>query len=344
MKPLNQKRNNECLIDFLRFSLPNVKLPDVVSILGLELSEFSAESLGSPFPNYDRKTCFANIEVHFSNKHEKALVNLSGQACRQYEEYMSRVEGWHWQAFIDSIIDSKAKVSRIDLALDIFDDSSPSVQKIQDYIKRGQLSAKSHKFVEINSGRISDGVLTGFTVYIGATPQILRIYDKKQERRDNTDEIVMVEKWTRWELELTDQKAMQVAQKIAYGRPLSGLIKGILAAHYSFKTQPKGKKEIHNKSRLPNMQWWDKFIGSVEKVPLRVVREKMTLSKKKKWIEKSTSKSLAMVYQTLESAYDKEIANAYFAELLETGTKKLTEVDRSMIEQRINELLNGDEY
>ena len=154
----------------------------------------------------------------------------------------------------------------------------------------------------------------------------------------------MVEKWTRWELELTDQKAMQVAQKIAYGRPLSGLIKGILAAHYSFKTQPKGKKEIHNKSRLPNMQWWDKFIGSVEKVPLRVVREKMTLSKKKKWIEKSTSKSLAMVYQTLESAYDKEIANAYFAELLETGTKKLTEVDRSMIEQRTNELLNGDEY
>ena len=65
--------------------------------------------------------------------------------------------------------------------MDIFDDSSPSVKVIQDYIKRGQLSTKSHKFVEINSGRILDGKLTGFTIYIGASPQILRIYDKNKK-------------------------------------------------------------------------------------------------------------------------------------------------------------------
>ncbi|MCG7317976.1 hypothetical protein [Brevibacillus laterosporus] len=27
--------------------------------------------------------------MHTSSKHENVLVNLSGQACRQFEEYMS---------------------------------------------------------------------------------------------------------------------------------------------------------------------------------------------------------------------------------------------------------------
>ena len=124
---------------------------------------------------------FANIKLHSSRSHSSVLIDMSGQACRQYEEYMSRVDGWHWYKFVSVILEMQGKVSRIDLALDIFDDSTPSVKTLQDYVKRGQLSTKSHKFIEINSGRILDGKLTGFTLYIGASPQILRIYDKNKK-------------------------------------------------------------------------------------------------------------------------------------------------------------------
>lgn len=48
---------------------------------------------------------------------------------------MSRVDGWHWHKFISFILEKQGKVSRIDLALDIFDDSSPTVKVIQDYVK-----------------------------------------------------------------------------------------------------------------------------------------------------------------------------------------------------------------
>ena len=231
--------------------MPDYDLPKVSQLLGISVYDFSSENLGSPFPNYHKKVCFANIEVHFSTTHSNALINLSGQACRQYEEYMNKGEGWQWQKFLKTIIELNGKITRIDLALDIFDDLSPSVKTIQDYIKRGQLSTKAHKFVEINSGRISDGVLTGFTIYIGSAPQILRIYDKANERLVNADEII-IGKWIRWELELTDKKAQQVAVLIGEGKPLGYVIRGILAAHYSFKTQNK-KIEIHNKSRLPNI-------------------------------------------------------------------------------------------
>jgi len=338
-------KQNECLIDWLRFSVPEQSAIVVVEkILGLQFMKFSQEGKSSPFPTYDKRIMFASIEVHTSLLHENTLVNLSGQACRQYEEYMSAIDGWHWHKFIKVILQNQGKVTRIDLALDIFDDSSPSVRKLQDYVKRGQLSSRSQTFKEINSGRVIDGVLHGFTLYIGALPQMLRIYDKKQEVKDNTGEIVNVEKWVRWELELGDKKAMEVARRITDGTPLNVIIRGILSAHYAFKTQPKGKTDFHNKARWSNMKWWNKFIEQMPKIPLRVTKEKPTMVQKSQWLNQSVSKSLAMLYQAHIDAYGEDNANAYISELLQRGMYKFSEIDMAIIEQRVHELIGTDDY
>lgn len=335
---------NSCLIDWLRFSIPDTNHRIVAeNILGIPFNEFDQEGKASPFPSYHIRYCFANIEIHTSETHSNILVNLSGKACRQYEEYMSQNTGWHWHSFIKTIVSFNANTSRIDLALDIFDDSTPSVRKIQDYVKRGQLSSRSQTFKEINSGRILDGILTGFTLYIGSHPQMLRIYDKKQEIRDNTDEILNIKKWVRWELELGDSKAKEACKFISDGKPLNVIVKGILASHYSFKTQPKGKKDFHNKSRWNNMKWWDEFIKDIPKIPLRVTKAKTTLKEKKQWIEKSTTKSRAMIYEVYKQAYGEEYANAYLREELNLGQSKITDLDRTLITQRVNELLGEDE-
>lgn len=342
---MNQKRNNHCLIDYLRCSIPNSDIPTVTDgILGLPVSEFASEIKGSPYPTYDSCISFANIKVHSSQSHNSILIDMSGQACRQFEEYMSRVEGWHWYKFISLILEMQGKVSRIDLALDIFDNSSPSVKVLQDYVKRGQLSTKSHKFVEINSGRILDGKLTGFTLYIGSSPQILRIYDKKQERRDNADEIVDVDKWIRWELELTGGKAMLVSLHISNGKPLNTIVKGILSAHYCFKVQPKTESDLHNKNRLSTMRWWEKFMNGVDSIPLKITREKLTLKKKKHWVEHSTAKSISMLYESFKLAYGEKYADLYLKELILMGKDKITETDQTLIEQRVLEMINENEY
>lgn len=342
---MSQKRSNQCLIDYFRCSIPNSELPTVADgILGLPISEFSSEMKGSPYPTYDTCISFANIKLHSSRSHSSVLIDMSGQACRQYEEYMSRVDGWHWYKFISSILEMQGKVSRIDLALDIFDDSTPSVKALQDYVKRGQLSTKSHKFIEINSGRILDGKLTGFTLYIGSSPQILRIYDKKQERQDNADEVVNVEKWVRWELELIGNKAMQVALQISNGKPLNVIVKGVLSAHYCFKTQPKNVSDLHNKNRLPTMRWWQKFVDGIEAIPLKVKREKLTLKKKKNWVENSTAKSINMLYESFRRVHGEKYADLYLKELIRMGKEKMTESDQTLIEQRVLELVSEDEY
>ncbi|MFR0814777.1 MAG: hypothetical protein ACLSIL_10070 [Enterococcus casseliflavus] len=43
---------------------------------------------------------------------------------------MNKGEGWQWQKFLKTIIELNGKITRIDLALDIFDDLSPSVKTI----------------------------------------------------------------------------------------------------------------------------------------------------------------------------------------------------------------------
>lgn len=342
---MSQNRSNQCLIDYFRCSIPNSHFTVVTDeILGIPSSEFSSEVKGSPYPTYDFCINFANIKVHFSKNHKRVLIDMSGKACRQYEEYMSRVDGFHWYKFISLILDNQGKVSRIDLALDIFDDSSPSVKNIQDYVKRGQLSTKSYRFTEINSGRILDGKLMGFTLYIGKSPQMLRIYDKKQERRDNVDEIVNVEKWVRWELELTEQKAVQVASYISNGKPLNQIIKGILAAHYCFKTQPKNSSDFHNKGRLSTMRWWQKFVDGIEEIPLNVKREKLTLKEKKTWVENSTVKSISMIYESFKRVYGETYADLYIKELVSMGKDKMNDSDETLVEQRVFELMSEDEY
>ncbi|MBZ0313473.1 replication initiation factor domain-containing protein [Clostridium butyricum] len=339
-------KSNQCLIDWLRCSIPNTNLKEVADdVLGIPFSEFAGFNLkGSPFPTYDSCLSFANINLHSSITHSNVLIDMSGQACRQYEEYMDRVEGWHWYKLISFILENGGVFTRIDLALDIFDNSSPSVKVLQDYVKRGQLSTKSYRFMEINSGRIADGKLVGFTLYIGSSPQILRIYDKKQERIDNTGEVVDVEKWVRWELELTGKKAMEAVFKISSGKPLNAIIKGILSAHYSFKTKPKNASDLHNKDRLSTMRWWNNFVEGIEKIPLKTQREKITLKKKKDWIENNTAKSLSMIVETFERVYGKEYAEIYLKELIENGKNKLSDLDKTLIEQRVIELESEDEY
>lgn len=337
-------RSNECLIDYLRFSLPHASMEKAADLFGIALSDFTSEKKGSPFPTYDSSYSFANIVIHQSNRHDNLLIDLAGQGCRQYEEYMSSVEGWHWQKFLATILKINGTITRADLALDLFDGSSPSVATLQKYVKNGQLSSQSRTFREVNSGQLQDGILTGHTLYIGAQPQLLRIYDKKQETRDKTGELVRVNEWVRWELELTDQKARQAVEKIAKGTPLNTVIRGILTSHYSFKTKPKGSVNYHNKARWANMKWWDNFVGTIPKIPLRVIREKPTFAKKKGWLENYTSKSLSMVYEAFLQAYGRDQADVYLRELVTKGKEKFTETDWTFIEQKILELENEDSY
>ncbi|MGL4973477.1 MAG: replication initiation factor domain-containing protein, partial [Culicoidibacterales bacterium] len=77
----NQTLNNNCLIDYLRFSVPNSARNDVIqNVLCIPSFDFSQPFKGSPYPTYDEKISFANIDIHSSKSHDNILIDMSGQA------------------------------------------------------------------------------------------------------------------------------------------------------------------------------------------------------------------------------------------------------------------------
>ena len=334
---------NRCLIDYLSFTIPHSTSENVITnILKLDYEHFT-KFIGSSFNTYDGRLAFADMKIHTSTHHSNILVDFSAKACRQYEEYMSVADGWTWYEFIKAILENRGKPSRIDLALDIFDESSPSVKQLQDYVKRGQLSTRSQRFRENNGGRTLDGKLDGHTLYIGASPQMLRIYDKVSEMKAK-GKSVDVDKWVRWELHLSGKKAMTVIKYIADGVPLNNIIRGILNAHYSFKTQQKGKIDYNNKSKWSTMRWWDKFIEDIPKIPLRTEKKKLTMANTEQWIQDSVSKPLAMQLIAMSRVFGNDDAKQYMTSVLTHGKNKINHYDEAVIEQYVRELQGTKDY
>lgn len=92
------------------------------------------------------------------------------------------------------------------------------------------------------------------------------------------------------------------------------------------------------------MRWWQKFVDGIEAIPLKVKREKLTLKKKKNWVENSTVKSISMLYESFRRVYGEKYAELYLKELIHMGKEKITESDQTLIEQRVLELMSEDEY
>lgn len=91
------------------------------------------------------------------------------------------------------------------------------------------------------------------------------------------------------------------------------------------------------------MRWWEAFIEGIPHIPLRIVKEKITLKRKKQWVEKSTTKSRAMIYEVYKQAFGQDYADAYLREELNIGKSKFSDTDRTLIEQSINELIGEKE-
>ena len=71
------RQSNECLIDFLRFSLPDSSMEKVADLLGIALSDFTSEKKGSPFPTYDSHYSFADIIIHQSDHHNNRVKGVA---------------------------------------------------------------------------------------------------------------------------------------------------------------------------------------------------------------------------------------------------------------------------
>lgn len=290
----------------------------VAEILGIPPSEF-VEVEGGMFGWGGQAFC-GRIRVLYGGRQPGVHLVMSGEACREYESYVS-----DWQGFLQRFMMSGGSLTRLDLALD---DTKGyfSVPTLRRYLKRRQVVSLFKTARVIETIKIDDGKNLGTTVYFGSGQSLLqvRFYEKDLERKRKGYELIEgIRKWNRTEIQLRDERANEIAYRIIQDDNLGAIITGLLRHYIRFCKESRDS----NRSRWETADWWEKFLGDSEELRIATRMPENDLVTKDKWLEKQISRLLAMLWIGNDGKLDRLI------DILETGAEKLSIEDVKRIEK-----------
>lgn len=282
-----ENEKNHYLIDWLSFTVRSSDPLEVIEKVGLQ--ELNLVMSDSGRYGYEKSYSDGGlVNVFYSEKRADmgVHVEMTGQGVRKFETLMEH-QGVDWFGVL-GYLQSFAKFSRIDLALDEFE-GLVDFNDIIDKIEKGEHVGRCRSF-KVISGRDSYGEHTGTTIYLGSNKSdvMLRIYEKNYERQEKGYEVTE-DIWNRWELVLKHDKANNfVSELLNNGYSFGGLFKGVIGDLIRF-VEPSGDS---NKRRWQQSPWWVDFLEGVEPIQLKGKEYQPNLAKTLNWVEKSTLTAL----------------------------------------------------
>lgn len=227
-------------------------------------------------------------------RHDMGIcVNFSGQGCRAFEteggdwlHLFKRFQGdIPWAAVKESAVDfcrvfkkdRRFNVTRLDLAFDDHSDYLDIERVYWDVRERNYVSKA--KQTEWNGSDNQNLDIVGLSVGIGSKKSkvYVRIYDKAAERGFKDRH------WVRVELQLRDDRALVAMAQILHTQHVGRTVAGILRNYVTFRTPSADS----NKSRWPVAYYWQRVIGTMEKLSLWISPgEPYNIHKSETWLKK----------------------------------------------------------
>lgn len=269
---------------------------------------------------------YSEVESNVGTAYYDVCINFSGSGCRKYETL--RGLSFDWISFIDSLMSAykgRINISRVDVALDVKDDSVPSMLGI---IKLVDAHKYISQFRRVVSGRGSEE-----WVYFGSptSDTRLRIYNKALERGFVSD------KWVRFEYQFRNQAADRFLNHLLTCRNLGQAFKDFINSSVTFTTKPNlpNCSVLYNThtSRLNPAAWWKKFVkGAGQITKFEVVGVEYNYTALQKYIDLQAGPSL----YAFISANGGDIGP--LLSLIERQKYRLNDKQRSVISERQSEL------
>lgn len=289
----------------------------VEEILAIPSSEFQ-EVEGGMFGWGGQAFC-GRIRVLFGGNQPGVHLVMSGQACREYENYVS-----DWLGFFERFLLRGGKLTRLDLAID---DTKGyfTLDKVRRYLKNGQTVSLFKSARVIEKIKVEDGTNEGTTIYFGSGQSKIqvRFYEKDKERIARGYSLKeKLDVWNRTEIQLRDERANEVAFRLLGTGDIGRIITGILRHYIRFCK----KSRDSNQTRWETADWWERFLGDSENLKIAKRMPETDLVMKDNWVEKQISRLLAQLWLGNDGKLDRII------EILELGADKLTEIDLKKIE------------
>lgn len=244
------------IIDWLTFSGHFSTFQDIICFLGLKNSSLEFEEAPPKWFYKYAMTYNNEITLYMGQKDDytMAAINISGRGCRDIESFSE----YSLADIISKIVQKeKFQVSRIDIAMDILDDTF-SIERLVTATRKGNFTCRS-KFYNIMES--SDDGIKGISLYFGKQNSncFINIYDKRAERGYKPDEMI---NWTRVEIRLRHENAVGFCKQVASGLDVGYLYTGVLNNYLRFVVNSPDK----NKSRLKTAPYWQKLLSHTEQI------------------------------------------------------------------------------
>lgn len=282
------------LVDWLQFTLHSTALPEVYDLIGIPETDFVDMPTGR-YSYAARKSC-GGISIMYQGRDGMGIhVEFEGQGCRQYETYYDVP----WEVLFARIVDAGGDFSRLDLAIDEhrFGNDKPywQVKQLVRKTKQGHARSKFRTANRIEKINMGDGSSGGDTIYFGSAQSDIqfRAYQKDLERLGaGFDLLEGLTTWNRFEVQLADVRARNAVLACLEGRTADHLVNGIIRQYLNF-CNPGGDS---NKARWPVCSWWDDYLGDAVKLRLAEKAPDKTIERKKEWIDRQVSPTLAEIW------------------------------------------------
>ena len=298
-------------------------------LFGLNSNELVFDYTG--VSGYNCTYSYKDIKIMYNVQKPEMGINIlmSGQGCRCFEELKLD--------YIDFFRKLKryaaVNYNRIDISIDDFTNKYFTLGKIKKYINKGAVCSKFLTSMNIEKTLISNSESVGHTIQFGSKASNVQVtfYDKLKERKSKNiivnDE---VKYWTRCELRFRHETAKTLLNVILENsNNINFVVKSILKDYINFKDL---NSKDSNKSRRVNASWWDSYLENVENLKITNYLPESTITKKKDWLYRSTSKSQLMVFLSgLDNIEIGELETSYIVDLFQSGIEKIREKDIKMI-------------
>ncbi|NOU81536.1 hypothetical protein GC101_21985 [Paenibacillus sp. LMG 31459] len=329
-----EKDNLILLIDWLNFTLKtqpyvddegrtsrrDITLDAMYEVLGIPESEWKDMPTG--LHGYRDRKCCGSIWLLYNGAGNMGMhVQMSGQGCREYEEYWSA--GHDWDVLFSKLEPYEPNYSRLDLACDdIRYNGDKPYFKVPDLIRRVRRGLCRSKWRDLENKeklKIMDGTSQGTTGYFGSAKSMIRWrpYEKDKERLGEGFELEEgITSWVRGELQLRDDRAQSAIDWVLKGMSAGELYFGILSQYINFVD----KTEDSHKERWPVSPFWEAYLQDALKLRLTPKAPDKTIPRKKAWLESQVEATLAEVWFATGGP-----GHESFVAMLERGLDKMTE-------------------
>lgn len=320
------------LVDWFQCSIKECVSPYIIFTEYLHISKDLINYEEKGLYCYDRTYSYKGIEIMQSSKSNNfgTFIYMTGSACRDFESL-----GLNFIDFFRYLFTSyTCNVSRLDIAIDVFNDRYFTIAKIRDYINNKQVVSRFKSSVEFIQKSLSNSNIESETIWFGSRTSNIQIvfYNKKQERINRNYEVDKnIEYWFRCETRFRNEVANNLILTILQDNDYITRINEVLFNYLDFKDISLTES---NKSRWVTSQWWLDYLETNKKLSLGVNIKESSITCKRKWLNTSVSKTNFMVYVSDLVKQDMSIdigTSDYLYDFLKYGEKKITKKDLDKI-------------